>query len=142
MQTGTFTAELSSQRVNQLQAEVRAQHSAQRAVQVRRRRHVTKRAAYVYRKALGAVALGLLLVVGLATAALAMPQAPEPVGKGAAHVAKGAAHVAKGAAHAARHVSDVVGLGSGGNAWVAVTALVVVVALLGTLAARSRRATA
>jgi hypothetical protein len=135
MQTGTFTAELSSQRVNQLQAEVRAQHSAQRAVQVRRGRHVTKRAAYVYRKALGAVALGLLLVVGLATAALAMPQAPEPVGKGAAHVAKGAAH-------AARHVPDVVGLGSGGNAWVAVTALVVVVALLGTLAARSRRATA
>jgi hypothetical protein len=137
MQTGTFTAELSSQRVNQLQAEVRAQHSAQRAVQVRRRQHVTTRAAYVYRKALGAVALGLLLVVGMATAALAMPQAPEP-----AHLAKGGAHAAKGAADAARHVPDVVGLGAGGNAWVAVTALVVVVALLGTLTVRSRRATA
>ncbi|HEX3327458.1 MAG TPA: hypothetical protein VHV50_10715 [Actinomycetota bacterium] len=136
MQAGTFTAALSSQRVDQLQAEVRAQRSA-RAVQERQRQHVTKRAAYVYRKALGAVALGLLLVVGMATAALAMPQAPEP-----AHLAKGAAHLAKGAAHAARHVPDVVGLGSGGNAWVAVTALVVVVSLLGPLAARSRRATA
>lgn len=136
MQAGTFTAALSSQRVDQLQAEVRAQRSA-RAVQERQRQHVTKRAAYVYRKALGAVALGLLLVVGMATAALAMPQAPEP-----AHLAKGAAHLAKGAAHAARHVPDVVGLGSGGNAWVAVTALVVVVSLLGALAARSRRATA
>ncbi len=82
--------------------------------------------------------MGLLLVVGMATAALAMPQAPEA----AQHVAKGAAHVAKGAAHVARHVPDVVGLGSGGNAWVAVTALVVVVSLLGALAARSRRATA
>jgi hypothetical protein len=136
MQTGTFTAALSSQRMDQLQAEVRAQRYAQRAVQERQRQHVTKRAAYVYRKALGAVALGLLLVVGMATAALAMPQAPEP-----AHIAKGAAHLAKGAAHAARHVPDVVGLGSGGNAWVAVTALVVVVSLLGALAARSRRAT-
>jgi hypothetical protein len=138
MQTGAFTAELSSQRVGQLQAEVRAQRDANHAVQSRRRNmHLSKRAAGVYRRALTAVALGLLLAVGLATAALAMPQAPGP-----AQAATKSARVAAHSGHAAGHVPHVVGLGSGGNGWMAVAVFFVVAALLSTLTARSRRATA
>jgi hypothetical protein len=138
MQTGAFTAELSNQRVSQLQAEVRAGRDAHQAVQSRRRNvRLSKRAASVYRRALTAVALGLLLVVGLATAALAMPQAPGP-----AQAATRSAHVAAHSAHAAGHVTHVVGLGSGGNGWVAVAVFFVVAALLTTLTTRSRRATA
>ena len=137
MQTGAFTAELSSQRVSQLQAEVRAERDAHQAAQSRRRGvHLSKRAAGVYRRALTAVALGLLLVVGLATAAFAMPQAPGP-----AQAATRSGHAAAHSAHAAGHVPHVVGLGSGGNGWVAVAVLFVVAALLTTMTARSRRAT-
>jgi hypothetical protein len=73
MLTGTFTRELTEQRVSQLRRDVAARRAAQRAVQSRRRTdRLSKTAVIFYRMVMRAAALSLLLVVGLATAAHAM----------------------------------------------------------------------
>jgi hypothetical protein len=129
MLTGNFTGELNRQRVNQLQAEVSHHRTVQKVTQ-RQRNHkqLTKPVVVVYRRALGAVALGLLLVLGLASTAIAMPQAPEP-GPGVAGSAS------------TSHVSTSVHTSSAWSVWL-VLGLVGVAIVMTALAKRRTTVTA
>jgi hypothetical protein len=130
MLTGNFTAELNVQRMTQLRADVGGRRAAVRAAQTGRRTSLSKPAVVIYRKALSAVALSLLLLFGMATAALAMPQAPEVF------------HKAAKSGHTAAHLRDLVGPGSATDAWIAAGTFVAVAVLLVVLTGLSRRRSA
>ncbi|MDP9224248.1 MAG: hypothetical protein M3P18_10400 [Actinomycetota bacterium] len=128
MLTGNFSAELNRQRVSQLQADVAHHRTVQRVTHRQRSpKQPSKPVLVVYRRALAAVALGLLLVLGLASVAFAMPVPTGPVG--------GSAHVP------ATHVSTSVQPTTGWNVWVAI-ALVGMTIALTTLAKRRAPVTA
>jgi hypothetical protein len=130
MLTGNFTAELNVQKMIQVRAEVGAHRAAVRAAQTRRHTTLSRPAVVIYRKALSAVALSVLLVVGMATAALAMPQVPEVFHKSAK------------ASHAAAHLRNLVGPGSATDAWLAAGVFMAVALLLAAMTGRSRRRSA
>jgi phage gp16-like protein len=130
MLTGNFTAELNVHRTSQVQAEVGAHRATVRAAQTRRQTKLSRPAVVIYRKALSAVALSLLLVVGMATAALAMPQAPEVF------------HTAAKSSHTAAHLRNLVGPGSATDAWIAAGVFMALAVLLVVMTRLSRRRSA
>ncbi|MEA2509976.1 MAG: hypothetical protein QOG21_2058 [Actinomycetota bacterium] len=131
MLTGNFTRELTEQRVSQLGADVAAHRATQRAVRGRRRTEQLSKAGVIfYRLVTRAVALSLLLVVGVATAAHAMPLGQQAVTKAAK------------SAQPAVHLTRLAGTGSSGDAWLGFAAIVTVVVLLTAMSTRRRRATA
>jgi hypothetical protein len=130
MLTGNFTAELNAQRMTRVRADVGAHRAAVRAAHSRRHTRLSKPAVVIYRKALSAVALSLLLVGGMATAALAMPQAPEVF------------HRSAKASHTAVNLRNLVGPGTTTDAWTAAGAFIAVTLLLVVLTGLSRRRSA
>lgn len=131
MLTGNFTGELSTQKMSQVQADVAAHRTAQRAVRtIRRHKELSRPAVMVYRMVLRAVALGLVLVVAVASAAAAMP-APREVSVKAAKSAQPPAHL-----------PQLVGTGTPADAWLGLAGVVLVVLLLVAVSVRRRGATA